>query len=184
MSGNLLSQICVNFSVFYSGININNVKLIFFLKCQCNNVFGNSLKTYDITSWWCRIHSFIFSCKSQCASVWTCSYSCPLWCAVCCGLISKMAAFSFSNWAQATAASVINKDGKAMAKPASVNDERHWKKMKNINADIFFILVREDWITCDNICCSLYLISAVTAIPFHSWNVNSQRLECDVVFYD
>ena len=50
MSGNLLSQICVNFSVFYSGININNVKLIFFLKCQCNNVFGNSLKTYDITS--------------------------------------------------------------------------------------------------------------------------------------
>jgi len=84
------------------------------------------------------MHSFIFACKSQCASVWSCSYCCPLWGVICCGLISNMAAFSFSNWAQATAVSVINRDGKPMTKPDNNNVVKHCKEINNYNAVIWF----------------------------------------------
>jgi len=140
------------------------------------------LKTYAITSWWCRMHSFNFACKSQCATVWNCSYSRPLWGAVCCCLISNKAAFSLSNWAQATAVRVINKDGKPMATPDSNNAAKHCKEINNYNADIWFIQIREDCITCDNICYSSCWISAVTAKWFHSMNINTKLFECDVCF--
>jgi len=85
------------------------------------------------------MHSFIFACNSQCVTVWTCSYSCPFWGAVCCGLISNMAAFSFSNWAQATAVRVINKDGKPTLKPDSNNDEKLCKELNNYKAVMWLI---------------------------------------------
>jgi hypothetical protein len=103
-----------------------------------NNIFGNSLKTYDITSWWCWMHSFNFAWNSQCATVWTRLYCCPWWGVICCGVISDMAAFNFSNWAQATAVRVINRDGKPIPKPDSNNDEKHCKEINNYNAVIWF----------------------------------------------
>jgi len=142
------------------------------LKCNYNNVFGNSLKTYAIISWWCWMHFFNFAFKSQCATLRTCSYSFPFWGAVCCCVISNTAAFSFSNWAQATAVRVINKDGKATVKPPSINVEILCKEVNNYNACIRFIQFREDCVTCDIICCSLCWISGATTKVFHSWNAN------------
>ena len=86
------------------------------------------------------MHSFNFAWNSQCATVWSCSYCCPLWCAVCCGLISNMAAFSFSNWAQATAVRVINKDGKTISTLDSNNDEKHCKEVNNYNTIIIWFI--------------------------------------------
>jgi len=57
------------------------------------------------------MHAFNLACKSRFAIVWTCLSSCRWWGVICCCLISNMAAFSLSNWVQATAISAVHRDG-------------------------------------------------------------------------
>jgi hypothetical protein len=84
--------------------------------------------TYAIISWWCRMHAFNFPCKSQFAIALSCSFCSPWWDVICCCLIFDMAAFTFSNWLQATAMNVVTRDGKPQVIPTDKIDVKHCKE--------------------------------------------------------
>ena len=100
----------------------------FFLFCY-SNILILPFWTYSTISWWCRMHEFNFTCKSQFATVWTCSSSCPLWGVICCCLISSMAAFSLSNWVYATEIRVVTRDKYPHTTPSPSSNMKHWKEI-------------------------------------------------------
>jgi hypothetical protein len=95
-----------------------------------------------------------------------------------------MAAFSLSNWVQATAIRVIYKDGKPKTTPFIIIVVMPYKNANNYNADIWYFQVRKKCITWDNICGSLCWTSISITTVFRLWKVISQRFEYVVVFYN
>ena len=98
---------------------------------------GISWRTYAIISWWCWMHVFNLACKSQFVILWTGSSSFAWWGVISC-LISNMANFSLSNWLQAKAIRLINRDKKPNFTPSTSNVEKPCKEANtsNYNADI------------------------------------------------
>jgi hypothetical protein len=74
------------------------------------------------------MHAFNLCCKSLFALVWICSSPSPWWDVICCCLISSMAAFTFSNWLQATAINVVTRVGKPHVIPSDTSYAKHCKK--------------------------------------------------------
>jgi hypothetical protein len=124
------------------GIRTRIITVSFSIRCIYNNMLCNSLLTYAIISWWCRIHAFNLGCESQFTVVWTCPSSCPWWGVTCSCPISNMAAFSFSNWVQATAMNVVTRDGKPQVIPSSWSVVKH---CKNANTDSWDVLKWAYW---------------------------------------
>jgi hypothetical protein len=75
------------------------------------------------------MQAFNLTCKSQFAIVWTCSSSCPWRGVICCCLISNIAAFSLSNWQQATVIRVVTRDRYPQITPSASSDKIHWKEL-------------------------------------------------------
>ena len=99
------------FIIFGTQVNIRYGKVCTSFHLSLHSCVIYLFWTYSIISWWCWMHAFSLSCKSRFAVLWTCSLSCPSWGVKCCCLISKMAAFSLSNWVQAIAINTITRGG-------------------------------------------------------------------------
>jgi hypothetical protein len=128
----------VHYFFIYVWIFVTTLKY-FFSACSYTNTLCISLWTYAIISWWCRTQAFNLACKSQFAIVWTCSSPSP-WCGVMCScLISSMAAFSLSNWVQATAINVITRDRKLQIIPRARSVAKHCEKVKIYNLETCYI---------------------------------------------
>lgn len=102
----------------------NDIKNAYFSRHSSTNMLGNSLWTYAIIFWWCRMHAFNSVCKPLCVVFWTCSSSLLWWGVIHWSLTASMAAFSFSNWLQATAIRVVQRDRKPHTIPSASSDAR------------------------------------------------------------
>jgi hypothetical protein len=101
---------------------------------------------------------------------------------ICCCLISNMAAFNFSNWAQATAVRVIHRDGKPYTIPVKNTFVKHCKEIHYYKLHVCLNQLREIWATWDPFCGYLSWITPAILISFILSNAKSQPIENGALF--